>query len=192
MCPNDLSVETRSRSFLRRALLTALGAVISYCALAARAQADIRFVQQNYALFSSPPSTVKVTFTDAQTAGNLNIVVVGWKDTTATVTSVADSRGNTYTLALGPTQFSGALSQSIYYAANIAVAGAGANTVTVTFSTAVNFPDIRIIEFSGVITSSPVDVTAGASGNSATSSSGSAATTNAYDLIIGARTPLLP
>ena len=35
----------------------------------------------------------------AQTAGNLNVVVVGWNDTASNVTSVTDSAGNTYELA---------------------------------------------------------------------------------------------
>ncbi|MGO8669865.1 MAG: hypothetical protein ACLQVD_00615, partial [Capsulimonadaceae bacterium] len=60
-----------------------------------------------------------MTFTSAQTAGNLNVVVVGWNDTTATVSSVTDSRGNVYTLAVGPTVLSGQFSQAIYYAKNI-------------------------------------------------------------------------
>ena len=45
-------------------------------------------------------------------------MVVGWNDTTATVQSVKDSAGNTYSLAIGPTSGT-ALRQSIYYAANI-------------------------------------------------------------------------
>jgi hypothetical protein len=65
----------------------------------------------------------------AQTGGDLNIVVVGWNDTVATVQSVKDSAGNTYTLAIGPTKGTG-LQESIYYAANIV---GGSNTVTVTF-----------------------------------------------------------
>jgi hypothetical protein len=62
-------VETRS--FFRRALLIALGAAFSYCALAAEAKADIRFVQGNYAVPQTPTSPLQVTFTNAQTAGNL-------------------------------------------------------------------------------------------------------------------------
>ena len=50
-----------------------------------------------------------------QTAGDLNVVVVGWNDSTSVVNSVADSHGNNYTLAVGPTRVSGFLSQSIYY-----------------------------------------------------------------------------
>ena len=98
----------------------------------------------------------------AQVAGDLNVIVVGWNDTTATVTGVTDSRGNTYTLAVGPTVLSGVASQSIYYAKNIQAAAAGANTVTVAFSRAASFPDIRIAEYSGADPSNPVDVTAAA------------------------------
>ncbi|MGB7603108.1 MAG: hypothetical protein WBM24_22595, partial [Candidatus Sulfotelmatobacter sp.] len=43
------------------------------------------FVQQNYATPQSPTATVAVAYTTAQTAGDLNVVVVGWNDTTATV-----------------------------------------------------------------------------------------------------------
>ena len=108
-------------------------------------------------------------------------MVVGWNDTTATVQSVKDSVGNTYTLAIGPTSGT-ALRQSIYYASNIA---GGTNTVTVTFSQAAAYPDMRILEYKGVTT---LDVTAGASGNSTAANSGSATTTAANELIFGANT----
>ena len=55
----------------------------------------------------------------AQSAGDLNVVVVGWNDTSATVSSVTDTSGNVYTRAVGPTTYPGALTQSIYYSANI-------------------------------------------------------------------------
>ena len=130
---------------------------------------------------NQPTATVPVTYPAAQTAGDLNIVVVGWNDTTATVQSVKDSAGNTYSLAIGPTSGTG-LQQSIYYAANIV---GGSNTVTVTFSQAAAYPDVRILEYRGVTT---LDVTAGASGNSATANSGAATTTSANELIFGANT----
>src|SRR5262249_41206970 len=106
----------------------------------------ITFVQVNSTTPQSSPSSVSVSYNAAQTAGDLNVVVVGWNDGTHTVSSVADSKGNVYSLAVGPTVFSG-LSQSIYYAKNIAAAAAGANTVTVTFNGATPFPDIRILEY---------------------------------------------
>jgi hypothetical protein len=183
-----------SRTFLRRALPIVLGTVISYYALAAQAQADIRFVQQNYAVPNPSASTVAVSFTNAQTAGNFNIVAVGWNDATAGVTSVKDSLGNTYQLAVGPTKYTlakdggGNLSQSIYYAA--VPPGGGANTVTVTFNRVALYPDIRITEFSGVV-GLDSGATAGASGNSTISSAGPVTTKNAYDLIFGANMTFL-
>ena len=146
----------------------------------------INYIQGNYATPQSAPTSVSVGFTAAQAAGDLNVVVVGWNDATATVTGVTDSRGNTYALAVGPTVLSGIASQSIYYAKNIQAAAAGANTVTVAFSRAATFPDIRIAEYSGADANNPVDVTAAATGSSTTSNSGSATTTNATDLLFGA------
>jgi hypothetical protein len=129
---------------------------------------------------------VNVPFTSAQAAGDLNVIVVSWNDSTATVSAVTDSKGNTYSRAVGPTVISGSLSQSIYYAKNIVSPTAGANTVTVTFSNAAACPDIRILEYSGVDPDNPIDVTAASSGSSTTSSSGTATTNNPADLIFGA------
>jgi len=145
---------------------------------------SIGFVQANSATPVNNSSPVAVAYPVAQTAGNLNIVVVGWNDTTATVSSVVDSRGNTYTLAVGPTSGT-ALRQSIYYAKNIA---GGSNTVTVTFSQAAFFPDVRVLEYSGLDPTAPLDVTAGAAGTSTSANSGSATTTSANELIFGAGT----
>ena len=125
------------------------------------AAVSIAFAQVASATPQAPTATVSVSYPAAQTLGNMNVVVVGWNDTTATVQSVKDSAGNNYSLAIGPTSGT-ALRQSIYYAANIAD---GSNTVTVTFSQAAAYPDVRILEYRGV---TALDVTAGASGNSAT------------------------
>jgi fibronectin type 3 domain-containing protein len=146
----------------------------------------ITYVQSNSADPQSAQTSVAVKFNSAQAAGDLSVVVVGWNDSTATVASVSDSSHNSYALAVGPTVLAGFGSQSIYYAKNIAAAAAGANTVTVTFSPAAAFPDIRILEYSGADLANPVDVTAGTTGTSATSNSGAATTTNATDLIFGA------
>src|SRR6476646_6836155 len=110
------------RGLLLRAVV-ALG-VLAFYVSSGSAYAAIGFVQGGYATPQSPQSAVAVTFALAQTAGNLNVVVVGWNDTTAAVTSVTDSIGNIYTQAVGPTKNSGsagtyALTQSIYYARGI-------------------------------------------------------------------------
>jgi hypothetical protein len=146
----------------------------------------ITYVQGNYVTPQTSQTSAKVTFAQQQTAGDLNVVVVGWNDTTAAVSSVVDSLGNSYTRAVGPTAVSGTLSQSIYYAKNIASAAAGANTVTVTFTVAATYADIRALEYKGADTSSPVDVVVANSGNSSSSSSGAVTTTNANDLLFGA------
>jgi chitodextrinase len=131
-------------------------------------------------------NTVSVTYTAAQTAGDLNVVVVGWNNSTSSVTSVTDSRGNTYLVAVGPTTSAGNATQVIYYAQNIAAAAASANTVTVSFNTTVNYPDVRVLEYSGISASSALDVGVGASGNGTSLSSGSATTSNATDVLVGA------
>jgi hypothetical protein len=114
------------------------------------------------------------------------VVVVGWNDSTAVVKAVNDASGNTYTLAIGPTVLTGSLTQSIYYAKNIKSAAAGSNVVTITFSVAAAYPDIRILEYSGVDPSNPVDVSVAKSGNSKSSKSGSVTTTNPDDLLFAA------
>ena len=144
----------------------------------------IMFVQ----VASGPPTiqasntSVAVAYVKTQTAGNLNIVVAGWGDTTSSISSVTDSKGNAYTRAVGPTTRTG-LQESIYYAKNIV---GGTNTVTVTFNQAAAYPDVRILEYGGLDPTSPLDVTAAATGNEATASSGSATTTSANELIFGA------
>ena len=45
--------------------------------------------------------SVDIPFAAAEAAGNLNVVVVGWNDTSSTIASVVDSNGNTYVLAAG-------------------------------------------------------------------------------------------
>jgi hypothetical protein len=150
--------------------------------------AQIAFVQVNKAVPQTPQTTVQVTYAAAQTAGNLNVVVVGWNDTTATVTSVTDTQLNQYVLAAGPTQLNGKISQSIYYAKNIVNAGAGANVVTVTFSQGAAYPDIRILEYSGIDTANPLDVSVGTALSSATSSTAPVTSSNAADLLVGANT----
>ena len=148
--------------------------------------APLAFVQVNFATPQAPQTTVAVTYTQAQTAGDLNVVVVGWNDSVAKINSVTDSKGNAYSLAVGPTVQSGTATQAIYYAKNIAAAAANSNTVTVTFNTGAAFPDIRVAEYSGIDTTTPVDVVAAAQGNGTPSNSGSVTTGNANDLLVGA------
>ena len=141
------------------------------------------FVQVNSATPQSDQSTVTVPFTSAQTAGNLNVVAVGWNNTTSSVTSVSDSAGNTYAIA-APTRRGAGLSQAIYYAKNIRQSAS--NVVTVTLDASTPFVDVRAAEYSGLDPTNPFDVTASNAGTSATATSGTATTTSANELIVGA------
>ena len=118
------------------------------------------------------------------------MVIVGWNDATTQVSSVTDSGGNAYQLAVGPTQVGGnvSLSQSIYYAKNIVAAAAGANTVTVKFASAAQYPDIRILEYSGIDPVNPIDLSAAFFDGSALSTTGTVTITNSMDLLVGANT----
>jgi hypothetical protein len=145
------------------------------------------FVQVTATTPQSPQTSVAVAYPSAQGAGDTNLLVIGWNDTTAAINSVTDSAGNTYQVAAATTRGNG-VSQAIYYATNIVAAGAGANTVSVTFNQPAAFVDVRILEYSGLAQTHPLDVSASASGTSASASSGSATTSAASELIVGAGT----
>src|SRR4051794_41037696 len=61
----------------------------------------IQFKQASAVTSPAPTAAVSVQFDSAQSAGDFNIVVVGWGDTTASVSSVTDSFGNAYSRAVG-------------------------------------------------------------------------------------------
>jgi outer membrane protein assembly factor BamB len=146
-----------------------------------------QFVQVNSATPQTNQSTVSVPYVHAQAAGDLNVVAVGLNDATSTITSVTDSAGNVYQLAAPLTRGSG-LSQAIYYAKNINAAAGGTNIVKVQFSGAVPYPDVRILEYSGLDPVNPLDTSASAAGTGATASSANLTTTAANEMIFGAGT----
>src|SRR5260370_5005616 len=116
------------------------------------------YVQSKYAVPQEMQHTVTETYTAAQAAGNLNVVIVGWNDATAQVSSLKDSNGNVYQLAVGPTVLTGGapLSQAIYYAKNISPAMAGANTITVRVNVPATKPNVSVLEYNRLYTASPL------------------------------------
>ncbi len=141
------------------------------------------FVQVVSATPQTSPTSVAATYA-AETAGNTNVVIIGWKNATTTISSVVDSAGNTYQIAAQLTRGTN-VSQAIYYAKNIT---GGTPTVTVTFSAASATPDLRIMEYGGLDATSPFDSSVSAVGNTAASSSGTVNTNYPTDLIVGAGT----
>ncbi len=162
-----------------------LSALVTDDVALAAVAAPPAFVQVNAATPQTNQSSVAVAYTSAQVAGDTNILAIGWNNATSNITSVTDSAGNAYQVAV-PTARGSGLSQAIYYATNIKAAGAGANTVTVTFNTATPFIDIRALEYSGLDPVNPFDVGASASGNSTAANSGSVTTSAASELIFAA------
>jgi len=178
---------TRFRFLLPSLLLLSL-------LLPALAAAQLNLVQLTTNGGVSYQSVVQVPYA-GQTAGDLNVVVVGWNDLSSTVDSVTDTAGNTYVLAAGtvstPLPTGGAApagsSQAIYYAKNIV---GGANTVIVTFNSYTTAQDVRILEYGvngggGFDPNFPLDTSVGASATASPASSGIATTFSANDLIFG-------
>lgn len=179
----------------RHLILTCLFICSALCFTSTKVAAAISFVQQNYVETSSaqtPRASVAVAVAGAQTAGDFNVLIISWWNplppaTLANIQSVVDSKGNTYTLAVGPTVDPDTTlleAQAIYYAKNIGAATAGANVVTVTFDKAVDFPGIRMAEYSGIDKFTPFDVGIGTVGNGTTPTTGSITTTYANDLLV--------
>jgi len=69
----------------------ALSALVKDDVALAAVAAPPAFVQVNAATPQTNQSSVGVTYTGAQTAGNTNIVVIGWNNATSTITSAAQS-----------------------------------------------------------------------------------------------------
>jgi outer membrane protein assembly factor BamB len=145
--------------------------------------APLKFVQVNSATPQTNQSTVSVPF--RQDTGDLNVVAIGFNNSTSTITSVTDTAGNVYQPAAPLTRGSG-MSQAIYYAKNVKAATAGNNAVTVQFSNAVPFADVRVAEYSGLDPVNPLDTSASAAGSGVTASSGNLTTSAASELIFGA------
>lgn len=156
---------------------------------AVTAPAPLAYVQVNAATPPTPQTLVSVAYANAQVTGDTNILVVGWSNATSNVTSITDSAGNVYQLAV-PTVRGTGVSQAIYYAKNIKSAAAGTNTVTVTFNTATPYVDLRALEYSGLDLVNPFDAGASASGTSNSANSGAVTTTTAHELIFAAGTTI--
>lgn len=140
------------------------------------------FVQQNYATPQTAQLAVSVAYGIAQTAGSANIVAIGWNDATNNVTSVGDSAGNTYQVAV-PTFRGNGMSQAIYYAIGI---NGGTNTIMVTFDHPAAFVDLRAAEYSGLSTINTFDAGSSATGVSGNGDSGPVSILATNELLFGA------
>ncbi len=84
-------------------------------------------------------TTMALTWASAQPAGDLIVCAGTIPDSTTTVSSIADTTGNTYTQFPTISPKTGTNIQEVgYYSANIAAAAAGANTTTMTLNTSIS------------------------------------------------------
>jgi Bacterial Ig-like domain (group 2) len=135
-------------------------------------QAESTFVQG---------TTVTAQFPANVTPGDLILVHVVWSDVTINVSSIKDKLGNSLTSAVLAQGTAGslAISTQLFYAANV-IGGTDGVTVTLSGSAYLN---IYIYEISGAVQSNPLDVTATGNGIGFSTSTGSATTGAANDLV---------
>jgi hypothetical protein len=145
----------------------------------------IVFVQVASGTPSGTVSSASATFTQAQVAGDLIVMVVGWAGN-ASLSQVSDSVGNGYAATIAPTHISAGINQAIYYAKGIAAAPDGGNTVTVTLGATTTSMDLRAAEYSGLDPVAPYDTSAAFGGRATTGNSGPVSTTTGRELVFGA------
>ena len=141
----------------------------------------IGYVQGNLAVTGggTPVGTQAVAFTKSQVAGDTNIVAIAYFNTSATITKVTDSQGNTYQVA-SPLKVGTQNSQAIWYANNVKAAP---NTVTALFSATVQYPSVRISEYHAL---GSIDIHSEGTGVSATATVPPVTPTHLNDVIVGA------
>jgi RHS repeat-associated protein len=147
----------------------------------------VTFVQQA-AVRGDPgvSNTLSLAFGSPGTSGNLIVVGVKWGDQTISVSSITDNKGNTYTSAVGPTNWSGTAKRAQTFYSKDIVGGGAPITITVTLSaTPTSSFYIYQLEYADADLVSPVDVTSAATGTSVSLTSGSATTHYANDLVYG-------
>jgi hypothetical protein len=152
------------------------------------ARAVIAYVSSDIAADSGTSVTsLAVTFTSNVTANNLIVVAVLWFSDTITAVNVpTDTRSTSYTRALGTTTYVDVsaidMHSKIFYGFPDA---SGANTVTVTWASAIEQPSIIVSEYSGIATAGALDQALAGTGNDGTGDSGNVTTTQADELLIG-------
>jgi len=141
----------------------------------------ITFLQQNgYDDDVGVTSTQSPPFGNPNTAGSLLVAYVGYTGNGSTIT-LSDSQGNTWQSCAARADANGSgLAMQLFYATNVI---AGTNSVTATFSSAVDYPSLYVSEYAGAALSAPLDGAATATVVSSTPTAGPITTTGA-DLVV--------
>jgi hypothetical protein len=127
---------------------------------------------------------ITVTLTAPQGSGDLDLVAVSWTDPQTNIQVVSDGDGNTYQPAGSPVVLNTVGVLAVYVAPGVQ-ASASSNPITVSFDNQVNVVAVAA-QYTGVVTSDPIDVTNGHTGNNSTSlDSGGVSTGHSHDLVVG-------
>lgn len=146
------------------------------------AYATVGYVQSGGA-YTTNDYSFQLAFAAPHMTGGLAIVVVLWDDPAA---SLVDVTGAQPFAAVGEALTAPPYVQQVWFAPNV---HAGGDTVTATLDRPVNLLEVRLVEYSGVAASAPVEVVAGGSGQNGTQmDSGTLTTHHAHDLLFMADT----
>lgn len=145
--------------------IIAVSAVLASLFASPQVEAAPAFVQATSTAGSVIATSTNVAtfgFASSVTAGNMIAVYVRWQANanTSTITSVTDTQGDTFLPAFSTIYDASSSPQTavqIWYALNTI---GGANTSTVNFSTSTNANGVRmgVLEYSGIATTSALDI----------------------------------
>lgn len=128
-------------------------------------------------------SSVTASYGSNNATGSLLIAVVSNVGTSTATTSISDTAGNAWAL-IASTSFPAYGQKTVIYDA--LNAQSGANTVSTTFGTAVNYPSLFLYEYRGASTASSFDASSTLNQSGVASpSSGSANPTSSVELLFG-------
>jgi fibronectin type 3 domain-containing protein len=144
----------------------------------------VTLVQQAETSVLSGTNTISQTFSAASTTGDLIIVSLKWGNQAVSVSSITDNNGNSFTSAIGPTNWDSTLKRAqTFYAKNI-TAGPSPITITVTLSgNSTSSIHLYQFEYTNVDPTSPVDATAVSIGLGTAMSCGPVTTNFANDIL---------
>ena len=133
----------------------------------------------------SATSTISMSFSSASTTGNLIVVHLSWDNTSRTVNTITDNKGNTYHSVNGVSTWNTTYRSQLFYAFDITGGGAPI-TVTATLSgNSSSYFQVYMSEYSGIDIISPLDQKSANKGSTTSVSSGAKTTLMNGELIYG-------
>jgi hypothetical protein len=142
----------------------------------------IRKVNAGDTATGTATSTLTVDATGYAAGSALIIGVYNRTTASATLSSVTDSKGNTWTVDATSSSAANCISSA---SANLTTALVSGDTITLTWTGNVSGKAFHILNFSGLVTSALKDVSAASGGTGTTVAGPSVTTTQADDLLIG-------